>query len=160
VASFTAPSAIVDTNYGFMLEVTDNGGLTSADIVNILNTHINVGPNAIINGPSNGTLGTNLMFDAVSSTNLEGDTLSYTWNMGDGSDPISGNSSYVYNHSSTGSFNVTVTVSDGAESDTDTLTIVITVPPLVIQSYPQSAYVNEGSAATFSVAARGTGLNY
>ena len=72
-------------------------------------------------------------FDASESTDEDGDTLSYTWNFGDGSPNIDG---ITAQHTFTieGTYIVTVTANDGNEArfgSTDIDTLYITVPTYV-----------------------------
>jgi serine protease len=71
-----------------------------------------------------------IVFDALGSTDPDGDIISYSWEFGDGSTPGEGNV-VVHAYSSTGTYSVilTVTDNDGA-TDTTTGTVSITEVPV------------------------------
>ena len=69
-------------------------------------------------------VGDKLTFNGGSSSDPDGDTITYQWNFGDGSATASG---VVAKHSylAAGTYTVTLTVDDGALTDDDTLTVTV-----------------------------------
>ena len=96
------------------------------------------------------------------SVTATGTSLTYQWKK-DGNN-ISGATSSSYNIPSAASGNAgsyTVTVANSAGTVTsNAATLAVTIPAPTITTHPASLTVNEGSAATFTVAANGTGLSY
>jgi hypothetical protein len=73
----------------------------------------NHSPTAVATSPSglNKTHGTTITFSATSSTDPDGDYLSYVWNFGDGASATGATTSHVY--AAAGFYTITLTVYDG-----------------------------------------------
>ena len=67
-------------------------------------------PDGLIGGPYSGQQGTPVTFDAGSSTDPDGEALTFSWDFGDGSTGTGAKPQHAY--SATGLFSVVVTVSD------------------------------------------------
>jgi len=86
---------------------------------------VNVPPVALINGPYDGEAGQPVLFSSAGSMDVDGNTLSYEWNFGDGGTATTANPSHVY--AADGTYTVTLRVYDGqAYSPTVTTSAIIT----------------------------------
>lgn len=116
----------------------------------------NAAPNAVASGnPASGAAPLTVSFSGSGSTDPNGDTLTYSWNFGDGTTGSGITTSHTYN--SAGPYSATLTVSDG-RGGTDTATVGITVgtPPVATINTPASgAKYNAGNTISFS----GTGTD-
>jgi len=96
------------------LNVTDAGGLSDTDGVNV--TVTNTAP--LANGTANGNttvvvnVSENVLFNASASYDPDGDTLTYFWNFDDGTNSTS--ILVTHNYSAMGTYEVTLTVRDGS----------------------------------------------
>ena len=90
-------------------------------------------------------------FDASGSTDPNGDSLTYSWDFGDGSPP-SGQASVTHVYDSPGMYDATLTVEDGnGGSDTDTLEITVGNPPSSeINAPADGASYSAGDTISFS----------
>lgn len=140
----SAQHSFVAGSYNVTLTVTDDQGDTDSASVMI---KINQAPVAAITGPSTGTQGTQLSFDASASSDSDGSIVSYAWDFGDGGT----GSGVTVNHAFViGDYSVVLTVTDdNGASDTDSLDVSIAAAPVVLQSPqadvggPYSAIVNK-----------------
>lgn len=103
-------------NYVVTLTVSD-GELTHQATANI---SLNQAPQAIIVAPVINAL--TVDFDS-SSTDPDGDMLTYLWNFGDGATSNLKNPSHSY--AQAGSYTVSLNVSDGSLNDSDSLTLLV-----------------------------------
>ncbi|MGA1842195.1 MAG: PKD domain-containing protein [bacterium] len=135
-ASFIAP----DIGPGgelltFQLTVTDDEDLQSTDIceVNVSNVDdppINTPPTAEANGPYTGTEGQAVSFSSAGSGDVNGDSLTYNWNFGDGA--ISSNANPSHTYVQNGVYNVTLTLNDGSSNKSDTAMVTVSdIDPIV-----------------------------
>lgn len=90
----------------------------------------NKAPIADADGPYSRHVGQIITFDGTGSSDPENNTLTYTWNFGDGNNGTGKTPTHIYN--STGLYNVTLTVSDGLLASNDTTTANISEIPVVI----------------------------
>ena len=75
-------------------------------------------------------------FNASGSYDPDNDTLTYTWNFGDGSDPVNtGNSSVIHVFLSAGSYSVVLTVSDGMNSTSGLAQVFVANAPEASQGF-------------------------
>jgi len=77
-ASFTTPSIVVDTTLVFTLTVTDDGGLTATDTINI-NVIRNIEPTANAGNSQFVTSGDTVSLDASGSSDANNNIESYNW---------------------------------------------------------------------------------
>ncbi len=122
--TFTSPGVKTVT-----LTVTDPQGGTGSDPVttpNLTAAPVNQAPTAHITNRSC----TNLVcsFDGSTSSDPDPQTLSYSWNFGDGS-PLETTANPSHTFATAGSKTVTLTVSDGTLSDDDSTTFTVTAAP-------------------------------
>ncbi len=127
---FTAPLVDADTIYTCTLTVTDDQGAKDTDDVKIKiknkATEENNPPVADANGPYVGDPeNLTIIFDGSASFDPDGDTLSYQWDFGDGSQGSGVSPSHAY-PDETKAYTVTLTVSDGELEHTDSTTVQIT----------------------------------
>jgi PKD repeat protein len=137
----------LDGTYTATLTVTDNEGAVTTDTLQVQVN--NVAP-TITNITSDTTLteGTPANFSAT-ATDPGNDTLTYTWNFGDGSEPIQGKDiSHVF--ADNGTYTVTLTVKDTAGASTEeTLTVFVNnLAPTVKAGNNQT--IDEGSTVNFN----------
>jgi len=106
------------------LSVTDAAGRSTSDnvIINVTNSN----PISIPGGPYKGQVGQLIQFDGSGSSDPDGDSITFSWNFGDGSTGTGMKPSHTY--STPGNYTVTLTVSDGWGSDTKQTTAEITAP--------------------------------
>lgn len=132
-----------------------SGVLSSAEI---FGANVNRAPVASAGQAVSGDEGSALSFSAAGSSDPDGDALTYWWNFGDGSAPVSGMSvSHVYRDN--GSFTDTLTVSDGTMQSTATTTAsVANVAPAVSYS-PGDATIRLGQTFQGSVSFRDPGAD-
>lgn len=110
-------------------------------------------PTAEADGPYGGTEDAAVAFSAAGSSDPDGDALTYTWDFGDGTAPVSTSSPAVsHTYLWGGSFTVTLTVSDGnGGSASDTATATVSEINDVPTADPNGPYQGvEGTAITFN----------
>ena len=96
-------------------------GLVNAQAALSYNTIANTPPVADVKGPYSGTEDIDVAFDGSSSSDINGDPLTYAWNFGDGKSGSGVKPAHAY--SAGGNYNVTLIVNDGkANSQTATTT--------------------------------------
>ncbi len=138
----TSYTYTVAGSYNAILTVDDgNGGSDQTSItINVqTGTPINQNPVAeIVANPMSGTAPLNVMFDANSSTDPDGDALTYTWDFGDGTSSIGAMASHTFLNA--GTYLVTLIVTDG-NGGVDTKTVTINV---------QSANTNQPPTAVLN----------
>ncbi len=101
--------------YPVVLLVSDGQGGTSTAsttvIVSPANVPQNQNPRASAGGPYSTTLGGSLVFSSAGSSDPDGDTLTYSWNFGDGTTGSGAAPSYTY--TAAGDYIVSLLVTDG-----------------------------------------------
>ncbi len=125
------------------LTVSDGKGGTDTATDTFTVTAANQDPNAAFTKSANGQ---DVSFDATTSSDPDGDTLTYAWDYGDGGSATG--VTPTAHHFSTGSHTVTLTVSDG-KGGTDTATDTFTVA--AANQDPNAAFTRSmnGQAASF-----------
>jgi len=107
--------------YTAKLTVRDNSGLpgdTDTDEVQVV---LNRAPTAIIDLPRIGCLNNEIRFDATRSVDLDGDTLTYDWDFGDGEKGEGARPTHRYKKP--GTYTVQLVVDDGRDSDVSRHTV-------------------------------------
>jgi DNA-binding MarR family transcriptional regulator len=103
--------------------------------------------NVVVNRP--------IHFNGISSSDPEGDILSYIWDFGDGSSTSwQSNSDSSHSYHTSGDYTVTLTVCDGEFTDTDTCTVHVTSEEEEVLSFINSP-IAVGAAATGTLATIG-----
>ena len=116
-------------------------------IDSVLNSVIisNNPPTADANGPYSGNEDSNILFDGTGSSDPDGDTLTYSWDFGDGSTGSGDTPTHAYSWGDT--FDVTLTVSDGkGGSDIALSTATISQvndAPIADSKGPYNGIINE-----------------
>ncbi len=121
---------------------------------------VNRAPNIEITIPNDGAdfnVNQPVSFTAA-GTDPDGDTLTYTWNFGDGSSTISGGSGAssirLHTYANPGNYRITATVSDGSLTDSDSINIDIVIP---LQPPIADAGPDQGATAGVAVNFDGSG---
>ncbi|NEQ48475.1 MAG: PKD domain-containing protein [Leptolyngbya sp. SIOISBB] len=156
VIGSTAQHTFADNGlYPVTLTVTDeDGGITTQTLEITVN---NVAPSIInITSPDDLSEGSPATFSAT-ATDPGDDTLTYTWDFGDGTIAQTGQTvDHTYGDNGTYTVTLTVTDDDGAETvETQTITVNNLAP--VIADFTGQATADEGEAATFSATATDPG---
>ncbi len=118
--------------YHVTLAVNDGRGMTTTATANVTITAplpVNHPPVANAGGPYNGIAGQAVAFNGSSSTDSDGNLLTYVWNFGDQTSGTGSTPAHAY--STAGTFHVTLTVSDGHVETSATVDAVIAAPPPV-----------------------------
>jgi PKD repeat protein len=146
---------LIEGQYAVTLTVTDSVGATGQ--ASTTATVSDVAPTVNTGGPYSGTAGTAIAFVGSATVPDPTDTLTYSWNFGDGSTATGQNASHVF--ATAGTYNVTLTVSDPAGGTTTTAATTATAsdtsssPPVANAGPAQSG--SEGSAIAFAGSATG-----
>lgn len=112
----------------------------------------NLNPTAVINAtPTSGPAPLIVNFDASSSSDPDGDPLSYSWNFGDGT-PAESGVSVVHTYQTTGPYTATLTVQDGrGGTGTATRAISVGTPPVATIVTPSDGeFYNAGNMIAYS----------
>ncbi|MCB0211353.1 MAG: PKD domain-containing protein [Anaerolineae bacterium] len=132
--------------YPITLHVTDKDGASGTDTATVT---IDSLPTAKAGGPYNGAEGPpGITFDGSGSFDPDSDTLTYTWNFGDGT-PAGNGAAVSHVYLDNGSYTATLTVNDGrGGTATDQATVTITnKPPKAVTGGPYTG--NEAQSITF-----------
>jgi predicted carbohydrate-binding protein with CBM5 and CBM33 domain len=139
----------------FEYSVTDNDGLVSetATVSITINNTGNSAPTADLIYSKEGL---SITVDGSNSSDPEGDTLTYSWDFGDGYYATGAETSHTYLEE--GSYDVTLTVNDGALSDSEVITISVSE---AVSSSAECEYVvmnswDNGFNAEISIINNGT----
>ncbi len=156
-ATATGGSCSYDDNgsYTVRLRVTDDDGATDDSATASVSID-NADPNLVSVTIPTGDEGTPLALDAY-ATDVLSDTLTYTWDFGDGTTGTGDSVNHVFTDD--GSFQVTVTVTDddgGSTTFTDTATIT-NVAPTVVVTGPTTG--DEGALLSFTATGSDAGAD-
>jgi len=115
--------------YTITLVVHDGALSSNTASANIVITNANSAPIAIIEGPYTGTTDIAFAIRGDGSSDPEGDTLTYNWNLGDGTVFSTGDAVITHPYGASGTFTISLTVNDGElTSSVVTTTATITDP--------------------------------
>ncbi|WP_425365349.1 PKD domain-containing protein [Gloeothece verrucosa] len=149
--TYTPNGGFVGTD-SFSYSVGDDQGIRSNETT--VTVTVNNAPPVItsVEADQNVEAGTPINFSAT-ATDPGNDALTYTWNFGDGSDPITGQT-VTHTFVNNGSYITTLTVTDtNGGSATQTLTVNVNNSAPTITNVSSPSTVNEGTPATFSATA-------
>jgi MYXO-CTERM domain-containing protein len=156
-AEINRPHAYQDEGtYMITFRAVDDDG--SADTATFTVRVNNVAPTitALNVTPMTGPEGTNFGFAGV-ATDPGMDTLTYTWNFGDGT-PVATGQSVMHTYGTRGTYTVTLTVTDGdGGSATRTAQVVVSDAPPVISVLRGDTEGDEGDEFAFTAAASDPG---
>ncbi len=145
----TSHAYAVAGTYTVTLTVTDDDGGVGSDTLIVTVSNVNVAPVADAGGPYTVVEGASVSLDANGSSDLDGDPLSYAWDLdNDGAfdDAVGAIASFSRNDN--GSFNVAVEVSDGLLSSIASAVVTVTdLGPTA--ALTGDAFLNEGQLGSY-----------
>jgi hypothetical protein len=141
----------VDT---FQYQVMDVSSASAVATVDVAITPMPDAPVAVAGGPYTVSVNSLLSPDGSQSYDLDGDTLSYLWDFGDGSAANGVNPNKTY--SVPGQYTIQLIVNDGTTNSEPGSTVVnvVAAAPFITQQ-PLNASIQDGGITTFSVQALG-----
>jgi PKD repeat protein len=145
-------------NYNVVLTVTDkDGGVTTQTVTVKVD---NVAPTIVsITKPTQINEGQSVTFAATATDPGIKDTLTYIWNFGDNTTPVSGQN-VTHTFTDNGNYNVVLTITDkdGGVTTQTTAVKVDNVAPVIV-SVSKPTQINEGQSITFAATATDVGIN-
>ncbi len=145
-----------DGTYTVTLTVSDDDGGSTSSSETI--TITNVAPTIEdLVYTATGNEGDTFYFDAAAS-DPGSDTLSYTWDFGDGSSGSGSSTSHIFTNDGSYTVTLTVTDGDGGEASTTVPVTVENLPPVIV-SIAGDQTGNEGAALNFTVTASDPGAD-
>ncbi len=140
------PDANFSGTDSFTYQASDGTSLSNVATVtiNVINVD-NDPPVALGDGPYLGVVGSPVTLDGSASSDPEGAALTFTWNFGDGSAPVTTQQAIInHTYASAGTFTVTLVVNDGQLNSTPFATQAsIQAPAISTPGGGQRADVNE-----------------
>ncbi|MES9942146.1 MAG: PKD domain-containing protein [Candidatus Thiodiazotropha sp. 6PLUC2] len=132
--------------YNVTLTVTDDNNAVDSDVTSVSVEQGNLAPAADPRGPYAGTVNESIAFDASSSSDTDGQIVSYTWDFGDGTTGTGVTPSHSYTDS--GVYNISLQVTDDSGSTatgstTATIGDVVNEPPAAVTDGPYTGTVNQ-----------------
>lgn len=112
------------SSYSVRVRVTDSGGLTFEKALTIQVTNVNEAPTADAGSALSAGEGRPVALDGTGSSDVDGDSLTYAWDFGDGTTGSGARPSHVYPDNGTYTATLTVTDPSGA-TGTDTVTVSV-----------------------------------
>ncbi|MGI9299943.1 MAG: PKD domain-containing protein, partial [Luminiphilus sp.] len=152
LVSFTAPNEAVESTLIFEVTVSD-GALSDSDVVTVV-VGANSAPEIAISAPTSVAAGASVVLDASATSDLEDDTLTFSWAQTAGS-TVTLSSSTTSSVSFTApsaadqdTLSFALTVTDGVSSVEDAVTVTVeaNVAPAIVISAPSS--VAAGASVT------------
>ncbi len=145
-------------NYNVVLTVTDKDGAVISQTVEVIVDNVAPAIASIIT-PAKIKEGEQVEFKATATDVGVNDTLTYSWNFGDGTDAVIGQN---VNHTfaDNGNYNVVLTVTDkdGAVTTQTVEAIVDNVAPVIV-NIVKPDQINEGQQVEFKATATDVGVN-
>ncbi|MCP4001955.1 MAG: PKD domain-containing protein, partial [Gammaproteobacteria bacterium] len=126
---------------------------------------VNSKPSAIFSGANIACTGEEVSFDASDANDSDGDSLTYSWDFGDGTD-AQGGTSVVHTYNAGGVYSVRLTVDDNkgtaCSKDLAAMNVSINTPPSAVLNGANVACTGDAVSfdATGSTDADGDGLAY
>jgi PKD repeat protein len=121
--------------YSVRLTVDDGKETACSKNLAAMNVSINTPPSVVLNGANVACTGDAVSFDATGSSDADGDSLTYTWDFGDGSDLQTG-ASVTHAYSTGGAYLVRVTANDNkgtaCSKDTAAMNVSINTSPSAV----------------------------
>ena len=146
-----------DGDYNVVLTVTDpdTGSATRMIPITVNNADPEIDSTTV---PGSGNEGTSLGFSA-SASDVDADTLTYTWNFGDDTGNQTGSTiSHTYTQNGTYTVTITVTDEDGGSVSQQSTVVIANVPPeLGSTTIPGNG--NEGAQLNFAASASDDGAD-
>ncbi|MGR5266604.1 glycosyl hydrolase family 18 protein [Vibrio astriarenae] len=133
-ASFDVSEVAQTTSLSFELMVTDNEGATAVDSVTVTLNPLptepsNTPPVAVISAPTSASAGETVVLDASSSSDADGDALSFEWTLPNGLNAVVNGAQLSFvagEYTQDTSFSFTLEVSDGQALSTSTVSVIVT----------------------------------
>ncbi|CAM3330275.1 Ig-like domain-containing protein [Zobellia roscoffensis] len=159
----TGPTNGNATISGTIISYTPNNGFSGEDEITytvndgnnpevsatLTITVMNIDPDAVASGPSSAAPNSVVLFAGNGSSDPNGDTLTYSWNFGDGNTSNQMNPSHTY--ANTGDYDVELTVNDG-NGGSDSMTISISIETPIAFSRTTGIYTAPaGSTVTIEI---------
>lgn len=140
------------TNAGtFAVTLTVNDGTVNSTAATATVTISNQAPTANAGGPYAGVRNQAITFSGAASNDPDGDTLTYSWDFGDGGVATGPTPTHLY--AATGTFTVTLTVNDGTTNSapaTSTVTITNVTPTVALTGPGSGAVFHAPASVTVS----------
>jgi PKD repeat protein len=136
------------------LTVSDGKGSSDSASLFVIIAEVNDFPKADVGGFYSGIINQEITFDGTGSSDPDGDSLSYFWDFGDGSEGTGAITTHSY--TSTGSLTMSLTVSDGQASDVSSTTVTVNdVSEEVIVKSIDSISFGKGQSANVTISGTG-----
>ena len=124
-------------SYIVTVTVNDGRGGTASASATASVAQANRAPHAAVGGPYTGQARTRIAFNASSSADPDGDSLTYSWEFGDGTTGAGASPNHGY--AAAGNYTVKVTVEDGRGGrDVATASVAVTAAAIAINQQPVS----------------------
>jgi large repetitive protein len=144
--------------YPVKLDVIDSNGAITTQSVNVTVNNIAPAIVAIVK-PDKIDEGQPVQFTATATDPGINDTLTYSWNFGDNTTPVSGQNP-THTFVDNGNYNVVLTVTD-KDGGSTTQTVIVKVDNVapIIGSIVKPTQINEGQSVAFTATATDAGIN-